>query len=124
MTEPRVRYLVLVLFVAALAPACTGSSSDEDPVQWCLDHPPEVIGMRDNLGLLGDWEVWLEERGVNVDSAAPPSEQDLAVFAELEALVNHPDPATADANRVSIRVDWLTSTPDGVRSCQAAYDAR
>lgn len=117
------RFIVIVLMMSVLTYACLGES-ELSQLEYCLDHPAVVNGMQESLGLLGDRDVWLEERGVDVLSDAPLSEQDLVVLAGLDALVNHPDPVTAEADRVAIRVNWLTNTSDGMTSCQAAYDAR
>ena len=117
-------FLALVTVIVFVLVACGSESGEHERLEWCLDHSHEVIAARDSLGLLGDWEAWLQDRGLDMNSTAPLTDQDTAIIEELSELVDHPDPATAEANRVAIRTDWLSATPDGIRSCESAFDAR
>lgn len=111
----------LVAGVFLLAACSSSPALTEAQVGWCLDNHDTVTEAQERLNLKDYYRVWGEKRGVEYDedgNELPMSDAvNEVVLAEITELGVSGDVVD------SLYALWMEH-PDGVQSCQAAYDSQ
>ena len=111
----------LVAGVVLIAACSSNPSLSQAQVGWCLENHDAVTEAQERLELKDYYRVWGEQRGVEYDEdgselpmSAAVNEVVLAEITELGVSGDVVD---------SLYAEWMEH-PDGIQSCEAAYDSQ